>query len=206
MEVPNSLYLLVGSKSPNYDPTRQIEMLDLADRVKSTGYVAAEDLPYYLAASDVCLNLRYPTAGETSASLLRIMGAGVPVLVSRTGSFEELPDDAAGKVDVGDIEEEFDVEARELAILIDERVGPGISHRADTDPARIDEIVGIGFPGLCASCATKDDAECQRGGRRHFRERFVPVCVVHSGSSVCKVLSFQFLVLGMLRACRCGLS
>lgn len=107
MEVPNSLYLLVGSRSPNYDPTRQIEMLELSHRVKTTGYVSAGDLPYYLAASDVCLNLRWPTAGETSASLLRIMGAGVPVLVSRTGSFEELPDDAAGKIDIGDIEEEL---------------------------------------------------------------------------------------------------
>ncbi len=107
MEAPNSLYLLVGSRSPNYDPALQIEMLDLSDKVKSTGYVSQEDLPYYLAASDVCLNLRFPTAGETSASLLRIMGAGVPVLVSRTGSFEELPDDAAGKIDIGDIEEEL---------------------------------------------------------------------------------------------------
>jgi glycosyltransferase involved in cell wall biosynthesis len=107
MEVPNAFYLLVGSRSPNYDPTLQIEMLDLSDKVKSTGYVPQDDLPYYLAASDVCLNLRFPTAGETSASLLRIMGAGVPVLVSRTGSFEELPDDAAGKIDVGDIEEEL---------------------------------------------------------------------------------------------------
>ncbi|MEA2574413.1 MAG: hypothetical protein QOH93_1711 [Chloroflexia bacterium] len=107
MEVPNSAYLLIGSRSPNYDPNRQIEMLDLGERVRSTGYVSPQDFPYYLAASDVCLNLRYPTAGETSASLLRIMGAGVPVLVSRTGSFEELPDDAAGKVDVGDFEEEL---------------------------------------------------------------------------------------------------
>lgn len=107
MEAPNSLYLLIGSRSSNYDPGRQIEMLGLTDRVQSTGYVSQQDFSYYLAASDVCLNLRYPTAGETSASLLRIMGAGVPVLVSRTGSFEELPDDAAGKVDVGDIEEEL---------------------------------------------------------------------------------------------------
>ncbi|HEX8598784.1 MAG TPA: glycosyltransferase family 4 protein [Chloroflexia bacterium] len=107
MEVPNSAYLLIGSRSPNYDPTRQIEMLGLTERVRSTGYVSPHDFTYYLAASDVCLNLRYPTAGETSASLLRIMGAGVPVLVSRTGSFEELPDDAAGKVDVGDFEEEL---------------------------------------------------------------------------------------------------
>ena len=107
MEVPDSAYLLIGSRSPNYDPTRQIEMLGLTERVRSTGYVSPQDFPYYLAASDVCLNLRYPTAGETSASLLRIMGAGVPVLVSRTGSFEELPDDAAGKVDVGELEEEL---------------------------------------------------------------------------------------------------
>jgi len=107
MEVPNALYMLVGSRSPNYDPSLQIEMLDLSDRVKSTGYVSQEELAFYLAASDVCLNLRFPTAGETSASLLRIMGAGVPVLVSRTGSFEELPDDAAGKIDIGDIEEEL---------------------------------------------------------------------------------------------------
>ncbi len=107
MEAPNSLYLLVGSRSPNYDPTQQIEMLGLSSHVRHTGYASPHDFALYLAASDVCVNLRYPTAGETSASLLRIMGAGVPVLVSRTGSFEELPDDAAGKIDVGDIEEEL---------------------------------------------------------------------------------------------------
>ncbi len=110
MEIPNSLYLLVGSRSPNYDPARQIEMLELSHSVKTTGYVSSEDLRYYLAASDVCVNLRWPTAGETSASLLRIMGAGTPVLVSRTGSFEELPDEAVGKIDVGDIEEELLIE------------------------------------------------------------------------------------------------
>src|SRR5436309_2982439 len=82
-------------------------MLGLSGKVKSTGYASPQDFAYYLAASDVCLNLRYPTAGETSASLLRIMGAGVPVLVSRTGAFEELPDDAVGKVDVDDTEEDL---------------------------------------------------------------------------------------------------
>ncbi len=110
MEVPRALYLLVGSRSPNYDPTRQIDMLGLGDRVKVTGFVRPQEFLYYLAASDVCINLRWPTAGETSAALLRVMGAGVPVLVSNTGAFEELPDDAVAKVDVGDIEEELLVE------------------------------------------------------------------------------------------------
>ncbi len=35
--------------------------------------------------------LRHPTAGETSASLLRLLGAGRPTLVTATGSFAELP-------------------------------------------------------------------------------------------------------------------
>ena len=108
MQVPRACYLLVGSRSPNYDPAhanRHARAGGLGCKIM--GYVPQEELPYYLAASDVCVNLRYPTAGETSASLLRIMGAGVPVLVSRTGSFKELPDDAAGKMDIGDIEEEL---------------------------------------------------------------------------------------------------
>ena len=129
MEVPNSLYLLVGSRSPNYDPSRQIEMLGLGERVRFTGYAAPSEFALYLAASDVCLNLRYPTAGETSASLLRIMGAGVPVLVSRTGSFEELSDDAVGKVDVGDIEEDLLLEYL-LLLARREDVRAAMSHAA----------------------------------------------------------------------------
>ena len=36
-----------------------------------TGYVPDEDLPAHLAAADVCICLRWPTARETSASWLR---------------------------------------------------------------------------------------------------------------------------------------
>ncbi len=104
---PRSLFLLVGSRSPNYDVDRMIGMLGLGDRVRVVGYAPPPAFADYLAAADVCINLRYPTAGETSAALLRIMGGGKPVLVSRVGSFTELPDAAAGKVDVGDIEEEL---------------------------------------------------------------------------------------------------
>ncbi|MGI8588655.1 MAG: glycosyltransferase family 4 protein [Chloroflexia bacterium] len=107
MQQPRCLFLLVGSRSPNYNVDRMINMLGLADRVRVTGYAPTAEFADYLAASDVCINLRYPTAGETSAALLRIMGGGKPVLVSRVGSFAELPDSAAAKVDVGEIEEEL---------------------------------------------------------------------------------------------------
>ncbi len=106
-EFPNSRFILVGSPSPNYNVRAMIEALGLTGRVELPGYASSEESRDYLAAADCCINLRYPTAGETSASLLRIMGAGRPVLVSRTGAFEELPDDACIKVDVDDAEEEL---------------------------------------------------------------------------------------------------
>ena len=46
-----------------------------------------------MAAADLCVNLRYPTAGETSASLLRLLAAGRPTLVSDYAQFTDLPRD-----------------------------------------------------------------------------------------------------------------
>jgi glycosyltransferase involved in cell wall biosynthesis len=106
MQVPRARYLLVGSPSPNFNVGRMIGMLGLEREVQVVGYAPPAQFADYLAASDVCANLRYPTAGETSAALLRIMGAGLPVLVSDTGAFTELPDAAVGKVDIGGLEEE----------------------------------------------------------------------------------------------------
>ena len=103
---PDALYLLVGSVSPSYDLDAVIRRLDLRHAVHATGYVSAAQFALCVAASDLCLNLRWPTAGETSASLLRLLGAGRPTLVTATGAFEELPDDVCAKVDVGPAERE----------------------------------------------------------------------------------------------------
>jgi glycosyltransferase involved in cell wall biosynthesis len=94
-------YVLVGSVSPNYDLQALIERMRLADAVTVTGYVPREAFEDYVAAADICLNLRHPTGGETSASLLRLLGAGRPTLVSAVGSFAELPPGVAAQVDVG---------------------------------------------------------------------------------------------------------
>ncbi len=97
---PAARYVLVGSISPAYDLHALIRRLDLADAVHVTGYVPREAFELYVAAADVCLNLRSPTAGETSASLLRLLGAGKPTLVSAIGAFAELPTDVVAHVDV----------------------------------------------------------------------------------------------------------
>lgn len=103
---PAARYLLVGSVSPSYDLGAVIRRLGLQESVIVSGYVAPSEFGDYVAASDLCLNLRYPTAGETSASLLRLLGAGRPTLVSAVGALDELPDDVCAKVDPGPAEAE----------------------------------------------------------------------------------------------------
>jgi glycosyltransferase involved in cell wall biosynthesis len=92
-------YILVGSISPNYDLNGLISRMGLADAVTVTGYVERDQFEQYVAAADICLNLRHPTGGETSASLLRLLGAGRPTLVTASGSFAELPPNVAAQVD-----------------------------------------------------------------------------------------------------------
>ncbi|GAB4207423.1 MAG: glycosyltransferase family 4 protein [Roseiflexaceae bacterium] len=97
---PRLRYLLVGSISPNYDVRAAVARAGLEDIVSITGYVERAAFEDYVAAADICLNLRHPTAGETSASLLRLLGAGRPTLVTASGSFAELPPDVAAQVDL----------------------------------------------------------------------------------------------------------
>lgn len=97
-------YVLVGSVSPNYDLRGLIARSRLGDAVTVTGYAPRSTFEAYVAAADLCVNLRHPTGGETSASLLRLLGAGRPTLVSAVGSFAELPPGVAAQVDPGPAE------------------------------------------------------------------------------------------------------
>lgn len=66
--------------------------------IKITGHVSEEDFYKHLDQSDICVNMRYPTVGETSLSLMKIMGYGKPCLVSDTGWYAELPKNSVVKV------------------------------------------------------------------------------------------------------------
>ncbi|MEA2489155.1 MAG: hypothetical protein QOH21_947, partial [Acidobacteriota bacterium] len=48
------------------------------------------------------VNLRYPSAGETSGTLIRAFDAGKPVAVSDYAQFAELPDDCVVKIPFGE--------------------------------------------------------------------------------------------------------
>lgn len=93
-------YLVVGNDRA-YDVRAAAARAGLGSVVRVTGRVDRAQFEQYMAATDVVVNLRHPTAGETSASALRVMAAGLPVIVSDAGANAELPDACCVKLPVG---------------------------------------------------------------------------------------------------------
>lgn len=82
------------------------EEAGVEDRVHITGFLDYDEFEAAITACDLCVNLRYPTAGETSASLLRVLALGRPTLVSDYAQFADLPDQITVKIPLGTDEEE----------------------------------------------------------------------------------------------------
>jgi glycosyltransferase involved in cell wall biosynthesis len=113
--------LIAGELSPYSNYAALAAELGVAERVHVTGFLPFEQLDAAISATDLCLNLRYPTAGETSASLLRILAVGRPVVVSDYADFGDLPEDLAVHIPPGQGEREKLAVA--LAQLLDDRAG-----------------------------------------------------------------------------------
>ena len=113
---PGTRMILVGEEHPEFPVWRLLGSLGLEGQVRVLGYVPIEEFVEYIGAADICLNLRYPTAGETSGTLLRALGLGRAVIVSEVGAFAELPDDICLKVPVD--EREVDLLYEYLNVLV----------------------------------------------------------------------------------------
>ncbi len=111
--------LIAGELSPYARFQELAAKLGVAERVHVTGFLPFDELDSAIAATDLCLNLRYPSAGETSASLLRILAVGRPVVVSEYAEFGDLPAEIALAVPLGADEEE------RFAELVAARLGSG---------------------------------------------------------------------------------
>ena len=129
-ERPDARLLLVGAVSPGFDLDRRLQRLGLSDEgIVREAYVEEDRLWSLMAACDVCVNLRSPTMGETSGSVIRQLSLGKPVVVSDVGWFAELPDEVALKVPVDARETETLYAALEL-LARDERARRAMSSAA----------------------------------------------------------------------------
>lgn len=91
---PEARFAVVGG----VDPALELPPVEGVTRV---GRV--EELERFLdwmRAVDVAVNLRHPTAGETSGTVIRLLGLGKPLLVTDAGSFAEIPPGCAARVPV----------------------------------------------------------------------------------------------------------
>ena len=126
--MPNAKMIMVGEPHPEFPVDAMIRSMGLSASVRVLGFASIGDFVGYLGACDIVLNLRFPTVGESSGTLMRSLGLGKAVLVSEVGSFQEFPDDVCLKVPVGPGEEDLIFEYLNLLVSrpeVAQRLGEG---------------------------------------------------------------------------------
>jgi glycosyltransferase involved in cell wall biosynthesis len=104
--LPHLWLLLVG---PLPDPgrlARLLARLGVWERTVMTGSVPFWTLPAHMEAADLVVHLRYPTARETSAALLRVLAQGRPAVISDLEHLADIPEEAVVRADLTDEEGE----------------------------------------------------------------------------------------------------
>ena len=89
---PSAWLLLAGPSHEHYDVHADVARHRLSGRVTVAGYVATDEaLTDAIAASDVTLNLRWPTAREVSGPWVRCLAAGRPTVVIDLSHTADVP-------------------------------------------------------------------------------------------------------------------
>jgi glycosyltransferase involved in cell wall biosynthesis len=154
--------LLVGPEAPGLHLEERIERLGLGDAVERHGYVEEKRFWSLLAACDVCVSLRWPTMGETSAGVIRMLSLAKPIVVSNVDAFAELPDDVAVKI--APDEREVDALVASLLQLVeDPGLARGMSAAArafaehEHDLARVADLYTATLEEAAGGAAVRDE-------------------------------------------------
>lgn len=103
---PNSYFVLAGPADPVV--LRQMNSYCKARKLKHCvrflGHRETHELYEVIDLADVCVNLRYPSMGESSATLASILAMGKPVLTTPIPQYLEFPDSVCWKVRLGSSE------------------------------------------------------------------------------------------------------
>jgi hypothetical protein len=117
-------------------------LLENNPRILRIGHLPEPEFWRWAAATDVCINLRFPAAAETSGIAIRMMGTGKTVIFSTGEEIQRIPENACLRVDPGPAEETM--LADYLRWLTSEReAGMEIGRRAATHIAREHAILHV---------------------------------------------------------------
>lgn len=121
---------------------RSIKDSPYSDRIKITGWVDDETYTNYLAASDLAVQVRNLSRGETSAAALDVLKFGIPTIINAHGSLSEIEDSAVYK-----LEDNFTV--AELASVLD-KLGTDAIARSKLAVGAVEYITTYHDPASCA--------------------------------------------------------
>jgi glycosyltransferase involved in cell wall biosynthesis len=126
--VPNARLVIAGEPvSDTY--ARTIEPLVREAGAIRLPYQSEAEFNRNAAAIDVCINLRYPAAGETSGIAVRMMGAGRCVVVTEGEESADIPEGACIRIDPGVAEQPM-LEAMMVWLAEDREAAREIGRRA----------------------------------------------------------------------------
>ncbi len=137
---------LVGRRIEGFDVDRLVDGARLGERLTLATDASDDDFRGWLSAADVVVDLRFPHRGEVSGSLIRAMQAGRPAIVSATGTYLDMPDDAVLRVAPGP-PDPTELAARIRTLLDDDglRRRMGATAREHIDRLRASEATAHGY-------------------------------------------------------------
>jgi glycosyltransferase involved in cell wall biosynthesis len=141
--LPDVRLLLVGPVPERAALEELLARLGIRQRTVIAGRVPLSELPAHMEAADLAVHLRYPTARESSAALLRLLAQGRPTVMSDLEQLADVPDGAVLRVDPADEEGELLRAILRLAAAPGRRESLGRAARAfalrEHSPARCQE-------------------------------------------------------------------
>jgi glycosyltransferase involved in cell wall biosynthesis len=97
---PDAVYLLVGAPDAHYAELRnRLDSMGLGERVRLTGWLPPREFTKYMLVADLAVQLRYPHVGGTPYTPIRLLGLGVPTVISDIGPLADLPADCLVRVE-----------------------------------------------------------------------------------------------------------
>jgi glycosyltransferase involved in cell wall biosynthesis len=102
---PDARYLLCGALPAGYDMAELVRALDLEGKVILAGAMDPISLCQHMCLVDLAMQLQPPTGGGMALVPVRLMGLGIPTIVSDVESLAGLPDGACAKVRPGEYQE-----------------------------------------------------------------------------------------------------
>jgi glycosyltransferase involved in cell wall biosynthesis len=99
-EFPDSMLLMIGEDHTGGALARLVAGLDAGGAIRREGYVDLVRFYLYLKSVDAQVNLRYPSAGESSGTFARGLAEGRAAIINNYASFAEVPNDVALKVEI----------------------------------------------------------------------------------------------------------